>query len=270
MMSDFQQPSDFLAECRALDSVIADLDAQGLKRITRFKEWTIEDVLQHLHIWNWAVDEALMGTQEFKDFIAEVMAEIAKTGLRPLERRRLKGLEGAALVDAWRDQYQKTATAFQGADPKARIPWAGPDMSVRSAITARLMETWSHGQAIYDLLGYVRVDGDRIKNIAVLGLNTFAWSFENRRLPVPDNVPYLQLTAPSGEIWEWNAENADDRIEGSATEFCQVVAQTRNIADTKLQVTGETAKAWMAIAQCFAGPPMDPPPAGTRGLDGSY
>lgn len=269
-MSDFQQPGDFLAECEALNSLIADLDEVELTRKTRFKDWTVEDVLQHLHIWNWAVHEALSQTAEFNAFIAEVMAEIATTGLRPLERRRLAGLTGRALVDAWQEQYRRTAEVFQETDPKARVPWAGPDMSARSAITARLMETWAHGQAIYDLLGVERVDGDRIRNIAVLGLNTFAWSFKNRRLPVPDNVPHLRLTAPSGAVWEWNAENADDRIEGSATEFCQVVAQTRNIADTTLQVAGETAQAWMAIAQCFAGPPMDPPPAGTRGLDGSF
>jgi hypothetical protein len=29
-------------------------------------------------------------------------------------------------------------------------------------------------------------------------------------------------------------------------------------------VKGETAQRWMAIAQCFAGPPNDPPAKGTR------
>jgi len=53
-------------------------------------------------------------------------------------------------------------------------------------------------------------------------------------------------------------------IEGSAIEFCQVVTQVRNIADTGLRVVGETAMSWMAIAQCFAGPPENPPPPGSR------
>lgn len=47
-------------------------------------------------------------------------------------------------------------------------------------------------------------------------------------------------------------------------EFCQVVTQVRNIADTRLSVTGDIAQRWMAIAQCFAGPPENPPEAGTR------
>jgi len=53
-------------------------------------------------------------------------------------------------------------------------------------------------------------------------------------------------------------------VAGDATEFCQVVTQTRNVADTRLDVKGETAVRWMAMAQCFAGPPEDPPEPGTR------
>jgi hypothetical protein len=56
----------------------------------------------------------------------------------------------------------------------------------------------------------------------------------------------------------------DNSVEGSAAEFCQVVTQVRNIADTKMRVVGPAAAAWMSIAQCFAGPPEDPPPLGTR------
>ena len=78
------------------------------------------------------------------------------------------------------------------------------------------------------------------------------------------DFPYVKLTAPSGEVWEWNDPSTTNFVEGSATEFCQVVTQTRNIADTRLRVVGETAKRWMAIAQCFAGPPEEPPAPGSR------
>ena len=137
-------------------------------------------------------------------------------------------------------------------------------MSVRSSITARLMETWAHGQEIYDLLGVVRQDTDRIGNIVVLGIKTFAWTFRNRGLEVPGTTPRVRLTAPSGDIWEWNADVESDCITGFATEFCQVVTQVRNVADTGLEVRGNVAKRWMSIAQCFAGPPETPPEPGTR------
>jgi hypothetical protein len=53
-------------------------------------------------------------------------------------------------------------------------------------------------------------------------------------------------------------------VEGSAVAFAQVVAQTRNIADVALRVAGPNASRWMAVAQCFAGAPNDPPPPGLR------
>jgi uncharacterized protein (TIGR03084 family) len=156
------------------------------------------------------------------------------------------------------------AGRFADADPKKRVKWVGPDMSVLSSITARLMETWAHSQAIYDLLGKERSDKDRIKNVAVIGINTFGWTFANRGLLVPADRPYVRLGASSGATWEWGQPSEDNFIEGSAVEFCQVVTQVRNIADTKLHVIGETATSWLAIAQCFAGPPENPPLPGTR------
>jgi len=53
-------------------------------------------------------------------------------------------------------------------------------------------------------------------------------------------------------------------VKGAATEFCQVVTQTRNIEDVALEVSGKSAKNWMRQAQCFAGPPNNPPPPGSR------
>jgi uncharacterized protein (TIGR03084 family) len=126
------------------------------------------------------------------------------------------------------------------------------------------MESWAHGQDIYDLLRKPRTPTDRIKNIAVLGVKTYGWTFANRDLPAPGDAPYVRLTAPSGAIWDWGEANDGNKVEGSALEFCQVVTQGRNIADVNLTVVGEPAQAWMAIAQCFAGQPNDPPESGHR------
>ena len=71
--------------------------------------------------------------------------------------------------------------------------------------------------------------------------------------------------APSGATWEWNEPGETECIRGDAVDFCYVVTQGRNIADTALEVTGPIATQWMAIAQCFAGGPADPPKPGTRG-----
>lgn len=173
-------------------------------------------------------------------------------------------MRGRRLLAIWWTGCERLAAAYRDADPRARVPWMGPDMSVMSAVTARQMETWAHGQAIFDLLGQERVDTDRLRNIAHLGVVTLNWSFVNRGLPAPAQRVQVSLAAPSGALWQWNPEIESDILRGSATEFCQVVTQTRNVADTSLEVRGDVARRWMAIAQCFAGRPEQPPQPGSR------
>jgi hypothetical protein len=44
-------------------------------------------------------------------------------------------------------------------------------------------------------------------------------------------------------------------VRGPALDFCLVVTQRRNLADTALEVEGDSAREWMSVAQAFAGPP---------------
>lgn len=260
-----QQAQDFLDESEALHALIAPLSDAELKAPTLFKRWTIETIIGHLHMWNWAADLSLKDGEAFQRFYGEVGKAMAEGGtLSDFERGWLDGRAGRALVATWRDFYGPMAERFGAADPSARVPWAGPSMSVRSSITARLMETWAHAQAIYDVMGVRRENTDRIRNIVVLGVNTYGWTFKNRGLEPPEPMPHLKLTAPSGALWTYGEPSREELIEGPAEAFCQVVTQTRNIADTSLAVTGPNATAWMANAQCFAGAPETPPAPGTR------
>lgn len=260
-----EQAQDFLAESQALHDLVANLTDEEMAERTAFKGWTINNVVGHLYMWNWAADLSRRDTQGFRDFQEEIARQLgAKGRMLDFEARWRNRLRGRALVEAWRKNFEEVAQGFADADPKARVPWAGPDMSVRSSITARLMETWAHGQEVYDQLGEVRINADRIRNIVVLGVNTYGWTFQVREETPPQPVPFLRLIAPSGEIWEYGEASDEERIDGLAEEFCQVVTQVRNIADTSLEVTGDNAANWMSKAQCFAGPPEPPPPPGTR------
>ncbi len=260
-----QQAIDFRDESEALYQLIEPIKTEVFHQESLFKNWTINDFLGHLHIWNWAADQSLNDEAAFNDFLEALMTGIgAGDSLRAFETKWLKGLEGRELLQEWRKFYLEMSERFEAADPKKRVKWAGPDMSVRSSITARLMETWAHGQGIYDLLGVDRQNGDRIRNIALLGVNTFGWTYVVRQLDIPEIKPYVKLTGPSGDVWEWNEQSTTDCIEGNATEFCQVVTQVRNIADTSLKMTGDVAKQWMSIAQCFAGGAEEPPAPGSR------
>ncbi|MEM7303118.1 MAG: TIGR03084 family metal-binding protein [Pseudomonadota bacterium] len=260
-----QQARDFLDESRSLDAIVGDLSDSDLQTVTQFNSWTIDDVLGHLHMFNVAADVSLTDPGTLGDFLKPVFEAIGSgKSLIDAQNLWLDGLSGEKLRDDWRAGYEKTAAAFATADPKQRVEWAGPSMSARSSITARQMETWAHGQEVFDILGHKRVDEDRIKNIAHLGVNTFGWTFVNRGESVPEPAPHVVLTGPSGAVWTFNEEQSDNKVSGSATEFCQVVTQARNVADTGIVTVGDTATRWMAIAQCFAGLPVEPPAPGSR------
>ncbi len=260
-----EQAIDFKEESDALYKLIEPIAEDDYEKTTQFKGWTINNVLGHLHMWNWAADVTLQDPPVFDSFLGELMEAVGSGSTLPVfEEKWRKGINGKELLAAWHDQYIKMAEHYADADPKVRVKWFGPDMSVRSKATARLMETWAHGLEVFDLFGVVREDKDRIKNIAQLGVQTFGWTFINRQMDVPEPKSYVRLTAPSGAIWEWNEPSEGNKVEGAAAEFCQVVTQTRNIADTSLNVVGEPATQWMSIAQCFAGPPNDPPAPGSR------
>ena len=257
-----EQAEDFRAESTALYELIKGRSDVAMSENTLFKKWTTNDVLQHLYYWNEMAALQIVDEGELMNRLKKVMAH--KGGMRGCESDHFSGLEGQNLLEAWNKDVHATADVFATADPKQRLKWAGPDMSARSSITARLMETWAHGQAVYDNFGVRRQNEDRIKNITVLGVNTFGWTYKTRGETPPGELPYLALTSPSNETWEFGTPSETNKIVGLAEEFCQVVTQTRNVADTALDVTGDIAKDWMSKAQCFAGPPETPPARGTR------
>jgi uncharacterized protein (TIGR03084 family) len=259
------QAIDFREECNSLYELLEDIDDADWNRPTQFKRWTANDILGHLHLFDGAAAATLQGPEAFSAFTAGIL-EAHKQGVSGVDytRQWLRGDQGRGLLQRWRAGYQQLADEYQNVDPSQRVKWAGPDMSVRSCISARQMEAWSHGQAIFDLFGRERVEHDRLRNIAIMAINTFGWTFANRKLPAPQSKPHVRLISPSGALWEWNDPGEANRIEGSAVEFCRVATQTRNILDTQLHVVGDVAQRWMSMAQCFAGPPHPPPEPGTR------
>jgi uncharacterized protein (TIGR03084 family) len=269
MMNDnnnlLQQAFDFRDESRALHALLTAQPESFFTQPSLFKGWAANDVLQHLAYWNSMADKQLSDEAG----LLAVLGVIRKhpRGLRGHESDHFNGLSGHALLEHWRAGFEAVADRFSTADPRQRLKWSGPDMSARSSMTARLMETWAHGQALYDALGVVRQDHDRIENIVILGINTYGWTFRNRGLDVPMPMPWVRLVAPSGKVWSYGqAQDAAvaGSIEGTATAFCQVVTQTRHWRDVDLKVEGIHATDWMRQAQCFAGPPHDPPAQGTR------
>ena len=257
--------SDLRAEGDALHALLRDMDTGYWTQTTTFKDWTVWDVVAHLHFSDYMALTSIRSAEEFKQ-LGKAMRD---QGMRAYTNAWLSNADGhpatgPELLDRWRALFVSLCDALANADPEERFVWAGPGMKAKMFATARQMETWAHGWEVYDLMDMQRQHTDRLINIATIGVRTFAWTFRNRGLPVPEITPYVKLSAPSGAEWTWNDADCSEAIEGSALDFCQVVTQVRNIEDTTLKVTGDTAHAWMEIAQCFAGPPETPPAPGSR------
>jgi uncharacterized protein (TIGR03084 family) len=165
-----------------------------------------------------------------------------------------RSMTGVELLAQWRADRTSLLALARTVDPSARIPWYGPAMGARSFITARLMETWAHGQDVADALGVARVPAGRLRHVAHIGVRARPFSYLINGKALPEAPVHVALTAPDGSLWEWDAPAADS-VRGDALDFCLVVTQRRHLDDTSLQISGDAAIEWMSIAQAFAGEP---------------
>ncbi|VVJ17751.1 Uncharacterised protein [Amycolatopsis camponoti] len=244
---------DLLAETADVDAMVAPLDDVGIARPTPAAGWTVRDQVTHLAFFDEAATRAAVDPGGFRQAAEALMAGGADFPDRvAAQHAELTADE----VRAWFTRARSAfVTAFRGRDPRARLPWYGPDMSVASSVTARIMETWAHGQDIADTLGARREPTDRLRHIAHLGVSTTAFCFRLHGRPVPDVPIRVELLAPSGPLWTWGPADAADRVEGTALDFCLTVTQRRHVDDTALVVSGPVAREWIGIAQAFAGAP---------------
>jgi len=164
-------------------------------------------------------------------------------------------MDSAELRDWFTRVRNDLLAVFAGLDPAVRVPWFGPSMSVASSLTARLMETWAHGQDIADTVGVHRAPTHRLRHVAHIGVGARPFSYAAHQLPMPAEPVRVELVAPSGELWTWGPADAANLVTGPALDFCLLVTQRRHRADTAVVAAGTAADQWLTIAQAFAGPP---------------
>ena len=71
-----QQAQDFREESRALAALIEPLTDADFQRVTLFKQWTINDVLGHLHMFNVAAHATLESPEHFQAFFAPIAEQL--------------------------------------------------------------------------------------------------------------------------------------------------------------------------------------------------
>lgn len=252
-MSMSELVGDLRAETADLRRMLAPLDAAGWQTPTPAPGWAIRDQVSHLAYFDEAAITAATDPQRFRAEAAELMAR--GEGAVDDLAARYRPMPPTELLAWFEDARRRLTEVLDGLDPAVRVPWYGPDMSAASFATARLMETWAHGQDVADALGERRPPTARLRHVALLGVRALPYSFAVRGEPAPDVPVRVELTLPDGTSWTYGPPEAADVVCGTALDFALVVTRRRHLLDTELSVTGPVATRWMRIAQAFAGPP---------------
>jgi uncharacterized protein (TIGR03084 family) len=247
--------ADLAVEGAELDALVAPLDEAGWRRGTPAAGWSVAHQIAHLA---WTDDVAVLAATDpaaFQDRVRELAAGGDFGGV--VDRAAEQGAAGPAaeLLAGWRAGRAALAAALRALPAGSRLPWFGPPMAPASMATARLMETWAHGQDVADALGAVRTPTARLRHVAHLAVRTRDFAFRQRGLAPPAEPFRIELTAPGGDTWFWGPEDAAQRVTGPALDLCLLAVRRVHRADTALVATGPDADTWLDVVQAFAGPP---------------
>ncbi|GAA4523222.1 TIGR03084 family metal-binding protein [Amycolatopsis samaneae] len=238
---------DLVAEGDELDALVsAEAD---WSRPTPAAGWTIAHQIAHLAAADANVLVAVRTPEGFD-------AVLARTEAAGDEAADLEAAEGAAkprevLLAQWRAGRAEVAAALRDVPLGHGFPWFGSRLTAALMVPLRLMETWAHGQDVFDALDTEHRATSRLRHVAALGVAGRALSFHAARTPEPAEPFRVELTGPGGQIWTWGPEDAAQRVEGTARDFCLRVTHRRSLAQTGLTAVGEDARKWLDLARVF-------------------
>lgn len=242
--------ADLKDELEALDAIVSPLDETAWNTLTPAEGWAVRDQILHIGGTDRAASVAAADPERFQ---TEFLNAERSERIKRIEAETAS-LTGAEVLAWWQSGYRSLLDLFLQLDAKTRVPWFGPPMSAVSFATARLMETWAHGQDVVDALDIDRPGTERLRHVAHIGVLARPFSYQVHNKTMPEATIRVELESPNGSFWSWGDDETSNRVYGDALDFCLVVTQRRHLADTDLQVEGEAAQEWMTIAQTFAGP----------------
>lgn len=252
-MSDAIDPVllDLADEVASIDELLQSLSPDDWAKQTPAPGWIVSDQVIHLGLFDRRAQWSMTEPERFQDDMRDLMAKGGVDVIHNAERQR----SPHELLAWWREGADALATASRTLDLSARCVWYGPSMSARSMLTARLMETWAHGYDIADAVGETLMPTNRLRHVAHIGVGARRFAFAANKREMPEGDVYVELSAPSGEVWTWGEPSAENSVKGDALNFCLAVTQRRHLDDCDLAVHGSLASEWMSIAQAFAGAP---------------
>ena len=176
--------ADLEAESAELDALVADLDAAG---------WATADAGAGLdrsptrsRTWPGPTSSRCVRRHRSGRLRApssrEAPAEPDGLRRRRAAAERRRAAAGRAAGRLAEGRARAWPTRWRRPGRSAKIPWFGPPMSAASMATARLMETWAHGQDVADALGRASaMPTARLRHVAHLGVRTRDFAYRVAR-----------------------------------------------------------------------------------------
>ena len=189
--------ADLTDESDQLDALVAALPTEAWTRPTPAPGWTVAHQIAHLA---WTDHVARLAATDPAAFYASVTSA-ADPG-RLVEDGVGEFLAPpAVLLDRWRSGRAALTAALTAVPAGGKLPWYGTRMSAPSMVTARIMETWAHGEDVAEALGVTRTPTARLRHVAHLGFRTLGHGFAAHGRPVPTTPVRVALAAPDGSRW---------------------------------------------------------------------
>jgi uncharacterized protein (TIGR03084 family) len=211
--------------------------------------WDVRDTISHLADTDeMAIDTITGGPRGLNAVAARSASENDVTYQGVLRGRRRTG---ADVLAWWEEVAERERQLLAELDPDVRVPW-GIGMKAASLVSARLMETWTHGLDIAAALHIEVHDTDRLAHVAWLATRALPYAYTVAGRTAPAGALRVELTLPSGASWRYGPEDAPNRITGPASQYCRVfVRRLRRDAATELDAAGPVARSALEVARAY-------------------
>jgi enediyne biosynthesis protein E11 len=245
--------ADLIAEGEALDKLVASLEPGQWEWPTPAPGWTIAHQVAHLASVAWLARTAAADPETFKKQTAGA-ADNFDAAVQALLEPYL-ALAPQDLLARWRSTRAAAASALASLPAGQMVPWLARPLPAEILASAGIMELFAHGQDIVDAVGAHREYSDRIWALVAFAVRTWDFGYLARGLTPPPEPFRFELTSPSGQLWQFGAEDLAQRVTGPAVDFCLLVTRRRHRDDLAIVAAGQDADHWLDIAQAYRGSP---------------
>ncbi|MEH1028464.1 TIGR03084 family metal-binding protein [Micromonospora profundi] len=240
------------ADGEELDRLLAGLDDAQWKLDTPAPGWTIAHQVAHLAATFRLAGFAAADPDGFRARVATMSGDFDRNVDMALSAYLSDPPH--VLLNRWREERATAEKALAAVPDGQAVPWLVRTLPAPVLACAGMMELFGHGQDIADTLGVRQVRTDRIRFLCGFAVRTWDFGYQARGESTPEVEFGYTLTAPSGAVWRFGPEDAEQRISGPAEDFCLLVTRRRHRDDLALTATGADAQHWLDIAQAYRGP----------------